>query len=753
MGIETQITDRAAVIAAIDEFNQLGRDSFLEKYHFGKARKYFLHFEGQIYDSKAIMGAAHGFQFPEKGPLALNTFSGGDETVVAQLEKLGFEVIVVDSGAGDPACLEGQDGDLDSIFAVTDAPREGTDFSITLESRGGGRNNDYARCLEILLDGLANLKSRIVQIQVVSSKAMKLQPSDRTLELRYPIQLAPNTDANELRKKIGQKQMLIAQAENARGGNSTKRIQIDVATDGRISGTQFLEGIVPISGWLRRRSFILTWNPGVWDDWTTFESDVRRTQNGERVGGRWSSGTRTQGVRVGDLVFLLRQGDSNRGLIGIGRAVTSSYGTGSPIFEDFHYEESRGQTGKLAHYIQLEWQYLRETGEEIPTPELEVVCPEVDWNHILSSGQMLPPICSPKLLALLGVDGGLTGQDRATPSADQPGRVTLVSVPPDASDIFETGVRKGIWGWSKADWERPLARRRIEALAPGRPFLLVLGGPTSSPTDRGRRGPQTYRKVATGYVASASYEGTEEVWQGGSFPRRIRIDFQVLAEDVPSDYLGGRNRDLLATYKDGLPHDGDMSWTSEDFGQLVGDLRAFGEVLIPSAWTEPSGPDEDSYKGRQLDRRVTTTIRTESFRKDLFGTRETAECALCGRTLSVKFLWASHIKPRSACSMREKADVNVVMSNCLLGCDQLYERRIIAVGPDGIIRLANLNALPGVTPEQLKELVEEIGVRLGERCPVFGTHNRDYFAWHLSHSGAIDTRKLPAGTNVAIAVE
>ncbi len=738
MGIETQITDRAAVIAAIDEFNQLGRGSFLEKYHFGKARKYFLHFEGEIYDSKAIMGAAHGFQFPEKGPLAPDTFSGGDETVVTQLEKLGFEVIVIDSDIGNPACLEGPDGDLDSIFLVTDVSGEGTDFSITLESRGGGRNNDYALSLEILLGGLANLKARIVRIQVVSSKAMKLESSERTLELRYPILLAANTDVNKLRKKIGQKQKLIAQAENARGGNSTKRIQIDVDTDGRISGTQFLEGIVPISGWLRRRSFILTWNPGVWDDWTTFESDVRKTQTGERVEGRWSSGRRTQGVHLDDLVFLLRQGDSNRGLIGIGRAVDSKHGTGSPLFEDSHYDESSGQAGKLAHYIQLEWLYLRATGEEIPTPELEVVCPEIDWNHILSSGQMLPPSSSPKLLALLGMDDVPTGRDRVTPSADQPGRVALVTVPPDASDNFETGVERGIWGWSKTDWERPLARRRIETLSAGRPFLLVLGGPKSSPAVHGHREQLVYRKVAAGYVASASYEGTEQVWPGGSLPRRIRIDFQVLAEDVPIDFLGARNLDLLVTYKDGLPHDGDMSWTSADFGQLVADLQAFGEALVPSVWKEPSGPDEDSYRGRQLDRRVTTTIRTESFRKDLFGTRDTAECALCGRTLSVKFLWASHIKPRSACSMSEKADVNVVMSNCLLGCDQLYERRIVAVGPDGLIRLANLNALPGVSPEQLKNLVEEIGVKLGERCPVFGPHNRGYFAWHLSNSGAID---------------
>jgi len=726
------------VITAIDEFNRLGRDSFLEKFHFGKARRYFLRYEGQVYDSKAIIGAAFGFQFPEEGPLTPDSFSGGDETVVNQLERLGFEVIVIDSDLGDPACLEGPGGDLDSIFSITAASGEGIDFSITLESRGGGRNSDYAPCLEILLGGLGNLKAKIVRIEVVSSKAMKLPPSQRTLDLHYPIQLTPSTDADELRKKIGQKQKLIAQAENAQGGNSTKRIRIEVAADGRISVTQFLEGIVPISGWLRRRAFIVTWNPGVWNDWTTFESDVHRTQRGDLVDGRWSSGTRTQGVRSGDLVFLLRQGDSNRGLIGIGRAVDSREGTGSPLFEDVHYEPSRGQRGDLAHYIQLEWIHLRAAGEEIPTPELEGECPEIDWSHILSSGQMVPPVSTPKLLSLLGLDRLPGDQSPLTRNVALPGRVALVAVPFHATDNFETGVETGTWGWSDADWERPLARRRIEALTPGQPFLLVLEEPEASQSIHGLRAPRTYRKVAAGYVAGGADEGTEPILRDSSAPMRIRIDFQVLAEDVPMDFLGVRNRDLLETYKDGLPHDGDISWSSADFGQLIADLQAFGEVLTPSKWKEPGDQDEIPGGSLQLDRRITTTIRTESFRKDLFGTRNTAVCALCGRTLSVKFLWASHIKPRSACSMREKADVNVVMSNCLLGCDQLYERRIVAVGPDGIIRLANLNALPGVTPEQVKAFVEEIGVKVGERCSVFGPHNQHYFAWHLSHSGALE---------------
>jgi hypothetical protein len=41
----------------------LGRDAFLAKYRFGKARNYFLDYAGTLYDSKAIVGAEHGYQY------------------------------------------------------------------------------------------------------------------------------------------------------------------------------------------------------------------------------------------------------------------------------------------------------------------------------------------------------------------------------------------------------------------------------------------------------------------------------------------------------------------------------------------------------------------------------------------------------------------------------------------------------------------------------------------------------------------
>lgn len=83
---------RESVLEAIAEFDRLGRESFLDNYGFKPARQYFLSYDGKKYDSKAIVGVAHGFLSPTTEPLKPESFSGGEATVRRQLEKLGFDV-------------------------------------------------------------------------------------------------------------------------------------------------------------------------------------------------------------------------------------------------------------------------------------------------------------------------------------------------------------------------------------------------------------------------------------------------------------------------------------------------------------------------------------------------------------------------------------------------------------------------------------------------------------------------------------
>jgi 5-methylcytosine-specific restriction enzyme A len=77
---------------ALVEFDEIGRDAFLAKYGFGRSRAYKLVIDDREYDSKAIVGAAHGWSGRGLEPLTADAFSGGDATVRTLLERLGFEV-------------------------------------------------------------------------------------------------------------------------------------------------------------------------------------------------------------------------------------------------------------------------------------------------------------------------------------------------------------------------------------------------------------------------------------------------------------------------------------------------------------------------------------------------------------------------------------------------------------------------------------------------------------------------------------
>jgi hypothetical protein len=87
------LTSRDAVLAAIEEFDRLGREEFLRQHGFGKAYGYFVRHNGRPYDSKAIAGVAHGYQWPDRVQLRASDFSGGEATVRRRLEALGFEIV------------------------------------------------------------------------------------------------------------------------------------------------------------------------------------------------------------------------------------------------------------------------------------------------------------------------------------------------------------------------------------------------------------------------------------------------------------------------------------------------------------------------------------------------------------------------------------------------------------------------------------------------------------------------------------
>lgn len=86
-----QLLSRQAVLRAVDEYSR-DEPGFLERYGYGEADTYVMRYDGRPYASKAIVGVAYGYQYPEQGPLTHDQFSGGKAGAARHLSMLGFEV-------------------------------------------------------------------------------------------------------------------------------------------------------------------------------------------------------------------------------------------------------------------------------------------------------------------------------------------------------------------------------------------------------------------------------------------------------------------------------------------------------------------------------------------------------------------------------------------------------------------------------------------------------------------------------------
>lgn len=81
------------MLAAIAEFDELGRQQFLDTYGFKRATGYVLMHEGRTYDSKAIVAVAYRHLPGGDGQaLPYNKLSGGVSDAAGKLRELGFDV-------------------------------------------------------------------------------------------------------------------------------------------------------------------------------------------------------------------------------------------------------------------------------------------------------------------------------------------------------------------------------------------------------------------------------------------------------------------------------------------------------------------------------------------------------------------------------------------------------------------------------------------------------------------------------------
>jgi hypothetical protein len=147
------------------------------------------------------------------------------------------------------------------------------------------------------------------------------------------------------------------------------------------------------------------------------------------------------------------------------------------------------------------------------------------------------------------------------------------------------------------------------------------------------------------------------------------------------------------------------------------------ELATPDDLSAAAG--DYTFEG-DLTRQRTAMVRGEQsvLRQRLFGDAQDGDCALCGQRYPVRFLWAAHIKKRSACTDEQRRDLdNVAISTCVFGCDALFEAGYIAVDSSG-------HVLAVSAPGPHHPIVERLDLVRGRHLRAHTEASADYFAWH-----------------------
>ncbi|MEV1010732.1 HNH endonuclease signature motif containing protein [Streptomyces sp. NPDC049881] len=83
---------RREILLAMEEYDRLGQEAFLARHGFARSHTYRVAHDGRAYDSKAVVGVAHGY-LPGEEPLRPDQFSGGHGHALDVLRRAGFTIV------------------------------------------------------------------------------------------------------------------------------------------------------------------------------------------------------------------------------------------------------------------------------------------------------------------------------------------------------------------------------------------------------------------------------------------------------------------------------------------------------------------------------------------------------------------------------------------------------------------------------------------------------------------------------------
>jgi 5-methylcytosine-specific restriction protein A len=127
-----------------------------------------------------------------------------------------------------------------------------------------------------------------------------------------------------------------------------------------------------------RNTYLLTWNPRKWR-WTDLSERIDEILRKEFCFTDWSCGN-NRSIERGDRLFLLRQGEEPRGIVGAGWAESEPY-------EEIHWRAEKARVGRTTMYLKVRWETLLnpETESIFPREWLnEGTLSKVNWNTQIS---------------------------------------------------------------------------------------------------------------------------------------------------------------------------------------------------------------------------------------------------------------------------------------------------------------------------------------------------------------------------------
>lgn len=131
------------------------------------------------------------------------------------------------------------------------------------------------------------------------------------------------------------------------------------------------------------KTYLFAWSAKLWS-WDNLPEMSATVKNGKDVFDRWGTGI-SKKIKQGDKFFIIRLGAEPRGIFASGEVV-------SDVFEDLHWHKEKLSLGKMANYVKIKYDILRnpETDGILPREILQQPpFSKMNWD-IRMSGIQIP---------------------------------------------------------------------------------------------------------------------------------------------------------------------------------------------------------------------------------------------------------------------------------------------------------------------------------------------------------------------------